>query len=37
MKILDLGTHFEKRTYEYGDIIYDLGKRAEHIYFIEEG
>jgi CRP-like cAMP-binding protein len=27
----------ERRVYNYGDLLYDVGDQSDHIYFILEG
>ncbi len=36
-KIIDISEHFKVRTFEPGEVIYDIGDKSDHIYFINDG
>ena len=36
-KIIDVSEHFHKKTFEPGQIIYDLCDKVDNIYFVQSG
>ena len=36
-KVIEVSEHFQKRQYEPGETIYDIGDRTDNIYFIKSG
>lgn len=36
-KVIEISEYFQMKTYQPGDVIYEIGDSSEHIYFIQSG